>query len=84
MTIHSVPADGRAMLSAFIKDKTEHTTRRKFAAEYGISEGHLSAILSGKKGISLDLAKRLSEITGIPPAKLHFGLAEFMPKEAAE
>ena len=42
------------------------TTQRALAAELGISETHLSAILAGRYGPSLDLAARVENLTGIP------------------
>jgi transcriptional regulator with XRE-family HTH domain len=67
--------DGRAMLADFIHKRT---TQAKFAREVRCSESHLSLILKGERGISLGLAKRISEATGgeIPVDKL--------PHEAAQ
>lgn len=41
-------------------------TQKELAAELGIHETHLSAILAGRDFPSLSLAVRLENITGIP------------------
>jgi transcriptional regulator with XRE-family HTH domain len=46
--------------------RRRNLTQRAFAAELGISEAHLSAVLSGHDSPSLDLAVRIEDITGIP------------------
>jgi plasmid maintenance system antidote protein VapI len=40
------------------------TTQASFARKAGCSEPQLSAILNGRKGVSLDMAARLSRATG--------------------
>lgn len=39
-------------------------SRREFARKVNCHETHLSNVLQGKKGLSLDLAVRIEEITG--------------------
>jgi hypothetical protein len=39
-------------------------TQRKFAAQIGCKESHLSLILKGKRGVSFKLAKHISNATG--------------------
>ena len=70
----SIP-NGRAMLAQFIRQRT---TQAKFARDVGCSESHLSLVLSGSRGVSFALAKRISKATGgkIPVSVL--------PHEAAE
>ena len=63
------------MLAEFIR---ERTTQAKFAREVRCSESHLSLILKGERGISLGLAKRISEATGGAIA------VENLPHEAAQ
>jgi hypothetical protein len=41
----------------------QHTNQAKFAADARCSASHLSLVLQGKRGVSLKLAKRLSEAT---------------------
>jgi DNA-binding transcriptional regulator YdaS (Cro superfamily) len=53
-------AHGLKRLGDFIKARG---SQRDFAKEVGCSESHLSLVLSGAKGLSLKLAKRISEAT---------------------
>ena len=53
--------DGRQALSKFI---AERTTQAKFARKIGCSESHLALVLQGNRGVSLKLAKRISDETG--------------------
>jgi transcriptional regulator with XRE-family HTH domain len=43
---------------------------REMARQLDISESYLSEILSGQRSLSKKLAKRISEITGIPVLNL--------------
>lgn len=52
--------DGRALLAQFI---SRTTTQAAFARRVRCSEPHLSLILKGKRGVSLKLAKRISDAT---------------------
>lgn len=45
-------------------------TQASFAAAVGCSEPHLSLILQGKRGLSLQLAARIERATGIPASSL--------------
>lgn len=45
-------------------DSHTDITQAKFAADSGCSEPHLSLILKGERGVSMKLAKRLSDATG--------------------
>ncbi len=45
-------------------DSHSEITQAKFAADAGCSAPHLSLILKGERGVSMDLAKRLSDLTG--------------------
>lgn len=65
--------DGRQAIAAYIK---AGTTQAKLAREVGCSEPHLSLILKGKRGLSLTLAKRLSQVTGVPIESLVLEAAE--------
>lgn len=56
----SIP-NGRALLAQFIRQRT---TQAKFARDIGCSESHLSLVLSGSRGVSFGLAKRISKATG--------------------
>lgn len=49
-------------LAVWMDSHTE-ITQAKFAAESGCSEPHLSLILKGERGVSMKLAKRLSDAT---------------------
>ncbi len=40
------------------------TSQAKFADQVGCSESHLSLVLRGKRGVSMKLARKLSEATG--------------------
>lgn len=45
-------------------DSHSDITQAKFSADCGCSEPHLSLILKGERGVSMKLAKRLSDATG--------------------
>lgn len=45
-------------------DSHSEITQAKFASDAGCSEPHLSLILKGERGVSMKLAKRLSDLTG--------------------
>ena len=49
--------------------KKQRLTQSALAAELGISNAHLSELLSGQKYPSLTLASRIQNITGIPAAE---------------
>lgn len=53
---------GRKQLATFIGEMTQ----AEFARRIQCSESHLSLILSGERGMSFRLAKRVSQETGIP------------------
>lgn len=53
--------DGKQMLADYIKGRT---TQAQFARTIGCSEPHLSLILKGDRGPSINLAKRIREATG--------------------
>lgn len=42
----------------------EYTTQAKFARDVHCSESHLSLVLKGERGVSIELAKRISKATG--------------------
>jgi transcriptional regulator with XRE-family HTH domain len=46
--------------------KRQRLTQAAAAAEMGLSDAHLSEILSGKSYPSLDASVRIQKITGIP------------------
>lgn len=50
-------------LAVWIDSHTE-ITQAKLAADADCSESHLSLILKGDRGVSMKLAKRLSDATG--------------------
>ena len=54
----------------------------KLARKAVCSDGHLSLVLKGKRGMSPELAKRISDATGIPIQSLRPDLAKLF--EAAE
>lgn len=54
-------APGFELLKAFIHKRM---TQKAFADDVGISESHLSLVLSGNRFISFGLAKRISKATG--------------------
>jgi transcriptional regulator with XRE-family HTH domain len=54
--------DGKDRLAAFIR--RDPRSQAQFAREAGCSEGHLSLVLKGKRGLSVPLAKRISQATG--------------------
>ena len=73
-TAHVEPVDGRKLLAEFIRPRM---TQAQFAKDVGCSESHLSLVLKGERGVSLGLAKRISEATaGAIPV-------EALPHEAA-
>ena len=41
-----------------------------FAIECGVSRQYMNLILKGERGMSWPLAKRVSAVTGLPPAEL--------------
>jgi HTH-type transcriptional regulator/antitoxin HigA len=45
-------------------------SQRWLASQLGISESYLSELLAGKRRMSLDLALRLHEQTGVPVREL--------------
>ena len=54
-------------LAAYLRDlRRAGTTQAEFAARMGISPQHLSDVKNGARGVSLPLAKRLSDECGIP------------------
>ncbi len=54
-------SDGLKRLAEFI---AAASSQAEFAKQVGCSEPHLSLVLSGARGLSLKLAKRISEATG--------------------
>ncbi len=57
--------DGRQLLSDFI---AANTSQAQFARDVGCSDSHLSLVIKGERGVSLGLAKRISEATrGVVP-----------------
>ena len=59
--------------------ENENTTQAQFARDLRCSESHISDILKGKKGVSLDLAIKISAATGVSVAEI----AARMPGRAA-
>lgn len=55
--------DTKHPLAAWL-DRHEEISQSKLAADSDCSEGHLSLILKGERGVSMRLAKRLSDATG--------------------
>lgn len=55
---------GREQVRDVLRDRG--ITQKELAAELGIHETHLSAILAGRDFPSLSLAVRLENLTGIP------------------
>ncbi|WP_323021206.1 hypothetical protein [Pararhodobacter sp.] len=49
------------MLREFISQSGE--SQRTWASRFGITEGHLSSLMSGRKGISGQLALRIDRMT---------------------
>lgn len=45
-------------------DSHKEISQARLAADSGCSEGHLSLVLKGDRGVSMRLAKRLSDATG--------------------
>jgi len=64
--------DGIARLAGYIA--REKASQAEFAREVGCSEPHLSLVLKGERGVSLKLAKRISQATGgeVPVEDLEF------------
>lgn len=60
--------DGLAQLAKAIDAR--EGTRADFAKVVGCSEPHLSLILGGKRGLSLELAARIETETGVPAVSL--------------
>jgi len=50
-------------LAAWIESRSD-ISQAQFAANCDCSEGHLSLILAGKRGVSMKLARRFSDATG--------------------
>lgn len=61
--------DGRELLAKWLEGRT---SQARFAAMLGCSEPHLSLVLARKRGVSLKLAKRISDATdgAVPMATL--------------
>lgn len=55
--------DTRHPLSVWM-DGHKEISQAKLASDSGCSEPHLSLILKGERGVSMKLAKRLSDATG--------------------
>lgn len=53
--------DGKKLLAEYIARTGK--PQAEFARQVGCSEGHLSSILSGARGVSPKLAKRISDVT---------------------
>jgi transcriptional regulator with XRE-family HTH domain len=53
--------DGKGLLAAFLA--RDQRSQAQFARDVGCSEGHLSLVLKGERGLSVRLAKRISEAT---------------------
>lgn len=54
--------DGKELLANFIR--RDPRSQAQFARDAQCSEGHLSLVLRGKRGLSVPLAKRISQATG--------------------
>lgn len=54
--------DGKALLADYLA--REARSQAYIARKAHCSEGHLSLFLKGKRGLSVPLAKRISEATG--------------------
>jgi transcriptional regulator with XRE-family HTH domain len=73
--------DGRHQLSSYIAG---NTSQAQFAREVACSQSHLSLFLKGKRGVSVPLAKRISEKSGVDlRALVSPEVADLIP-EAAE
>lgn len=57
---------GPAILAHWLRESG--LTQSAAAAEMGIPQPHLSAILAGRKRPSLDAALRIANVAGVPPA----------------
>lgn len=68
--------DGLARLASFISGLDGK--QAAFAKAVDCSEPHLSLILAGKRGLSLELAARIEDVSGIPAKSL------LRPREPAE
>jgi transcriptional regulator with XRE-family HTH domain len=58
---------GMARLARYIR---ENTTQAQFARDVECSEPHLSLVLKGKRGLSMRLARNISDKSGIPLEEL--------------
>ena len=56
--------DGKAQLAAYFA--RQKGSQARVARECGCSQGHLSLVIKGERGLSVPLAKRISEATGVP------------------
>ena len=57
---------GYTNLKAYLEHLPDGITQADFAARMGMSPQHLSDIKNGARGVSLQLAKRLSDECGVP------------------
>ena len=73
--------DGIELLADYIRRGA--ASQAQLARDVECSESHLSLVLARKRGLSAALAKRLSNVTGVPMRELRPDLAEVM-REAAE
>lgn len=53
--------DGKGLLADFLS--RDPRSQAEFARQVGCSQGHLSLFLKGKRGLSVVLAKRISDAT---------------------
>lgn len=58
------PARQVRSLRVYLRRKGE--TQKSLAARLGITQGHLSHLISGKRGPGLALGLRIHAVTGIP------------------
>lgn len=56
--------DGIELLIDYLR--REKASQAQFAADVKCSESHLSLVLARKRGLSVPLAKRISNKTGVP------------------
>lgn len=68
--------DGIDQLAGYLN--REKASQAQFAREVLCSESHLSLVLARKRGLSVPLAKRISQKTGIPAQALVPDLAELL------
>lgn len=59
-------ADSTHPLLAWLKEQEPPLTQAEFARRVPMSESHLSNVIDGKRPISMRLAARIKELTGIP------------------